>query len=95
MDGNVTLTVISCKEHIISSLIITDMILLVSYFFGVYLFSKGETEYLFRLAGQVHTRTHTSPPSHPHTVTPSQVFIKNLEAGSGVHTNKFLIGTMV
>ncbi len=42
--------VIMCQDHIISSYILPDLLLLASYFFGLYLFSKGETEYLSNLA---------------------------------------------
>ena len=43
----------TCEENLISTLILTDMVLLANYFFGIFLFSKGETEYLFRLACHV------------------------------------------
>ncbi|XP_064402067.1 uncharacterized protein LOC135347884 [Halichondria panicea] len=44
---------IRCSDNIISALILPDIVLLLAYFFGVYLFSKGETEYLSRLASHV------------------------------------------
>ena len=47
--------VITCDMHIISSFILLDILLLASYFFGLYLFSRGETEYLSNLAEKVRT----------------------------------------
>ncbi len=44
---------ITCHEHVISSLILLDFVVIAAYFFGVYLFSRGETEYLFGLASHV------------------------------------------
>jgi len=46
-------SVISCRQHLISSFILTDFLLLGSYLFGLYLFSHGETEYLSNLADKV------------------------------------------
>lgn len=45
--------VITCEMHIISSFILLDILLLASYLFGLYLFSRGETEYLSNLAEKV------------------------------------------
>ena len=44
---------IHCEEHVISSFILLDIVVLVTYFYGVYLFARGETEYLFGLASHV------------------------------------------
>ena len=44
---------IMCHEHIVSSLLLHDLVVIAAYFFGVYLFSRGETEYLFGLASHV------------------------------------------
>lgn len=45
--------VIQCEEHVISAFVLTDILLLSSYCFGVYLFSREETEYLSNLASKV------------------------------------------
>lgn len=37
----------------ISAFVLTDILLLSSYFFGLYLFSREETEYLSNLASKV------------------------------------------
>ena len=50
---NQTIRVINCERHIISSFILLDILLLASYLFGLYLFSRGETEYLSNLAEKV------------------------------------------
>ena len=44
---------ITCEEHVISAFILTDCLLLASYLFGLYLFSREETEYLSNLASKV------------------------------------------
>jgi len=44
---------IQCENHVISAFILTDILLLCSYFFGIYLFSRDEAEYLSKLADQV------------------------------------------
>ncbi len=46
---------IQCEEHVISAFILTDILLIASYFFGIYLFSREEAEYLSKLADQVLT----------------------------------------
>ena len=51
--GNENVSVISCREHLISSFVLLDILLLASYLFGIYLFSRGETEYLSNLASKV------------------------------------------
>lgn len=51
--SNVSVQVITCEEHVISAFILTDMLLFASYFFGLYLFSREETEYLSNLASKV------------------------------------------
>lgn len=45
--------IIRCEEHIISRLILTNILILATYFYGIYLFVKGETDYLFGLADHV------------------------------------------
>ena len=45
--------IITCEQHIISSLILLDFVVIGAYFFGIYLFVRGETEYLFGLASHV------------------------------------------
>ena len=49
---------IQCENHVISAFILTDILLLSSYFFGVYLFSRDEAEYLSKLADQVRAFIH-------------------------------------
>ena len=44
---------IMCKDHVISSFVFFDILLLFTYWFGLYLFSRGETEYLSNLAEKV------------------------------------------
>ena len=44
---------ITCSEHLISSFILSDLLLIITYLFGLYVFSRGETEYLSNLAGKV------------------------------------------
>ena len=41
---------ISCQEHIITLHVVTDLLIIGSYLFGIYLFSRRETEYLSNLA---------------------------------------------
>ena len=41
---------IMCQKHVISLHVVTDLLLIFSYLFGIYLFSKKETEYLSNLA---------------------------------------------
>ena len=50
---NESVRLINCERHIISSFILLDILLLASYIFGLYLFSRGETEYLSNLAEKV------------------------------------------
>lgn len=45
--------IITCEEHVISSLILLDFVVLSTYLFGIYLFVRGETDYLFGLASHV------------------------------------------
>ena len=45
--------VVECKEHAISSFLPGDLLLIFTYWFGLYLFSRGETEYLSNLADKV------------------------------------------
>ena len=45
--------VITCEDHVISAFLLTDILLLASYIFGLYLFSREETEYLSNLASKV------------------------------------------
>ena len=44
---------ITCHKHVVSSLLLLDLVVIAAYFFGVYLFTRGETEYLFGLASHV------------------------------------------
>jgi len=44
---------ITCHKHVVSSLVLLDLVVIAAYFFGVYLFTRGETEYLFGLASHV------------------------------------------
>ena len=44
---------ISCEQHVISSLLLLNIVVLATYFYGVYLFVRGESEYLFVLASHV------------------------------------------
>ncbi|KAL5500494.1 hypothetical protein EMCRGX_G012066 [Ephydatia muelleri] len=44
---------ICCKQHIISAFAVPDFLLIASYLFGIYLFSRAETEYLSNLAAKV------------------------------------------
>ena len=46
-------SVVMCNRHIISNFVLPDLLLLASYLFGLYLFSKDETEYLSNLAEKV------------------------------------------
>ncbi len=81
----------------ISSLILPDIVLLLAYLFGVYLFSKGETEYLFILASHVSVVEWVNVWESACVVTlppPLQVFIKNSESGN-VSYNKRLITTVM
>ena len=57
---NETVREIVCTEHVISSFVFFDLLLLVTYWFGLYLFSRGETEYLSNLAEKVrgHVTSH-------------------------------------
>lgn len=48
-----SIRIITCEEHIISSLLLLDIVVVATYFFGVYLFVRGESEYLFGLASHV------------------------------------------
>ena len=48
---------ITCSMHLISSFILTDLLLLASYLFGLVLFSRDETEYLSNLAERVFVKT--------------------------------------
>eukprot|EP00731_Ephydatia_muelleri_P011568 Em0006g462a len=44
---------ICCKQHIVSAFAVPDFLLIASYLFGIYLFSRAETEYLSNLAAKV------------------------------------------
>lgn len=44
---------LTCEEHVISAFVLTDFLLIASYLFGLYLFSREETEYLSNLASKV------------------------------------------
>ena len=50
---NSSTTMIMCSNNVVSSYIILDVLIVVSYFYCLYLFSKSETEYLLRLAENV------------------------------------------
>ena len=50
--GNHTVEVIRCNVSVVSNSIIPDLLLLTTYFYGIYLFWSGQ-EYLQNLAGQV------------------------------------------
>jgi hypothetical protein len=52
-DDVVGVRAITCEDHAISAFVLTDFLLLASYAFGVYLFSREETEYLSNLASKV------------------------------------------
>ena len=56
-EQNKTVTVskhlIKCENRFIATFILLDILTITSYTFGIYLFSKGEKEYLFTLAGKV------------------------------------------
>ncbi|CAI8049368.1 hypothetical protein GBAR_LOCUS27194 [Geodia barretti] len=56
---NETVREIVCTEHVISSFVFFDLLLLVTYWFGLYLFSRGETEYLSNLAEKVFIKQST------------------------------------
>ena len=43
-DGRVL--VVGCSEHVVTALVIPDLLLLAAYLFGVYLFRYGEPEHL-------------------------------------------------
>jgi len=51
--ANSTIVSILCSNNLVSSYIILDFLVLISYLYGLYLFSKSETEYLLRLAENV------------------------------------------
>ena len=53
--SNITVdqNLICCKKHIISAFAVPDFLLIASYLFGIYLFSRSETEYLSNLAAKV------------------------------------------
>lgn len=51
-DHNETNNVIRCNVSIVSIFVIPDLLLLATYFYGIYLFWSGH-EYLQNLAGQV------------------------------------------
>lgn len=40
---------ITCQEHLISLHVVRDLLLLASYLFGIYLFTRRESEYLYNL----------------------------------------------
>ncbi len=44
---------ISCERHVISSLLLLNVVVLATYLYGVYVFVRGETDYLFGLASHV------------------------------------------
>jgi hypothetical protein len=50
---------ITCSDHVISSFVFFDLLLLFTYWFGLYLFSRGETEYLSNLAEKVFIKQST------------------------------------
>ena len=51
-DHNETTSVIECQTSVVSIFVIPDLLLLATYFYGIYLFWSGH-EYLLNLAGQV------------------------------------------
>lgn len=51
-DHNETSNVIQCNVSVVSIFVIPDLLLLATYFYGIYLFWSGH-EYLLNLAGQV------------------------------------------
>ena len=50
--SNKTIEVIRCNVSVVSIFVIPDLLLLTTYFYGIYLFWSGQ-EYLQNLAGQV------------------------------------------
>ena len=50
---NASTVKILCNNNIVSSYIVLDILIVASYFYCLYLFSKSETEYLLRLAENV------------------------------------------
>jgi len=55
-NGNQTIEVIRCNVSIVSIFVIPDLLLMATYFYGIYLFWSGQ-EYLQNLAGQVGVAT--------------------------------------
>lgn len=44
---------VCCQRHIVTAFVVPDLLILISYVFGVYLFSSAETEHLSKLAEEV------------------------------------------
>lgn len=54
--------VVRCEEHLLSSFILPDILILATYSFGIFVFVRGESDYLFGLASHVGWIIRTSGP---------------------------------
>ena len=44
---------ISCHAHLLSKFILDDVLIIIVYLYGIYLFSFGETEYMYKITAKV------------------------------------------
>ena len=51
--GNNTYRKISCHSHLFSKFILDDVLIVIAYLYGIYLFSFGETEYMYQISQKV------------------------------------------
>ena len=90
--ANVTIDVdrVCCQRHIFTAFIVPDILILMSYIFGVYLFSTAETEYISKLAEEVDNCAFAMHQDNIVAFLNWQVFIKTAHATGGKFPKKLI-----